>query len=804
MKKFTKLPLAYCMALLVYCALFLNTNTLKAQSSCNPYYTYLVGTGTANKTVNFNSINYDSTVQHYWTFGDGTTAAIRNPTKTYVNYGTYNVCHRVTKPGVCNDTFCTVLYLTPSSPCVANFNYFKDTINSTVYFNNTSTGTNLLYTWTFGDSTGSTLQNPSHAYTHPGTYTVCLTIRGAFDSTCYSTKCSTIVVTNSNNQPCIANFTYYKDSLNNVHFINSSSGNNLAYYWTFGNNTTSTAMNPTKTFTPGTYTVCLTVQNLLDSNCYNTKCSTITITGTGLACVAKFTYYKDSINNIFHFTNTSTGSNLGYYWNFGDGTTSTAMNPTKIFTQMGTYNVCLTVRNLLDSTCVNTKCSTIIISGNNVPCVAKFTYRKDTINQVNNHYYFSSTASTGNNLTYYWNFGDGTTSTLKNPDKTFTAPGNYNVCLTVRNLLDSTCISTKCSTVVIIVGNTTCHANFSFVLYNDRMNANQYGCLFNATNSTGNNLLYSWNFGDGWTATTSNYFHMFFPGVYNVCLTVRNAFDSTCIDTKCILITVTGDSSQPCHTDFSSWQDSSTNNSTVYFNNTSSKPIASTLNYLWTFGDGTTSMNASPVHTYQHAGNYTVCLTISDSIDSCYYTKCKVVSVGANPSGCNASFNYYLDSIGVAVFTPANPQPSGTNYSWNFGDGSSSTSPSPAHLYASNGWYLVCLTVWRTTDSCSHTSCDTIYVNNVGTGIKTLEGMSISNMYPIPATNELNIDLINLFNQPVEVSITDMTGKVFLSKTFTTHVGQNNIKLDIGDLFGGMYMVQISNEQGRISRKMIK
>ncbi len=874
------------MALLVYCALFLNTNTLKAQT-CNPYYTYLVGTGTSNKTVYFNSTNYDSTVQHYWTFGDGTTSAIRNPTKTYVNYGTYNVCHRVTRSGICSDTFCTVLYLTPSSPCVANFNYFKDTINSTVYFNNTSTGTNLLYTWTFGDSTSSTLQSPSHAYAHPGTYTVCLTIRGLFDSTCYSTKCSTIVVTNASNQPCIANFSYSKDSLNNVHFINSSSGNNLAYYWTFGNNTTSTAMNPTKTFSPGTYTVCLTVQNLLDSNCYNTKCSTLTITGAGLPCVAKFTYYrdtinntlyfnntstgsnlgyywnfgdgtystamnpnktftvpgnynvcltvrnlldstcintkcstvivgngipcvakftyyKDSINNIFHFNSTSTGSNLAYYWNFGDGTTATAMNPTKIFTQLGTYNVCLTVRNLLDSTCINTKCSTIIVSGPKVPCMAKFTYFKDSINQVNNHYYFYATQSTGNNLTYYWNFGDGTTSTLKNPDKTFTAPGNYNVCLTVRNLLDSTCISTKCSTVVIIVGNTICHANFSFVLYNDRMNANQYGCLFNATNSTGNNLLYSWNFGDGWTATTANYFHMFFPGVYNVCLTVRNAFDSTCIDTKCMTITVTGDSSQPCQTDFSYWQDSSMNNSTVYFNNISSKPIASSLTYLWNFGDGTTSNSASPVHTYPHAGNYNVCLTISDSIDSCYYTKCKVVSVGTNPSGCNASFNYYLDSIGVALFNTVNPQPSGTNYSWTFGDGSSSTSPSPAHLYASNGWYLICLTVWRPADSCANTVCDTILVTNAGTGVKTVEGMSISNMYPVPATNELNIELANLFNQPVEVSITDMTGKVLLTKTFTTHVGQNNIKLDIGDLFGGMYMVQISNEQGRISKKMIK
>ncbi|MES2380247.1 MAG: PKD domain-containing protein [Bacteroidota bacterium] len=708
MKKIIKLPFTYCMALLVYCALFLNTSTLKAQT-CNPYYTSLVGTGTANKTVNFNSTNYDSTVQHFWTFGDGSTGITRNPTKTYVNYGTYMVCHRVTKPGVCNDTFCTVLYLTPSSPCTANFNYFKDTINSTVYFNNTSTGTNLLYTWTFGDSTGSTLQNPSHAYANPGTYTVCLTIRGAFDSTCYSTKCSTIVVTNGNNQPCIANFTYSRDSLNNVHFINSSSGSNLAYYWTFGNNSTSTAMNPTKTFTPGTYTVCLTVQNLLDSNCYHTKCSTITIPAANIPCVAKFTYYRDTINNVFYFNNTSTGNNLGYYWNFGDGTTSTTMNP----------------------------------------------------------------------------------------NKTFTLPGTYNVCLTVRNLLDSTCTNTKCSTIVISAGNTPCHANFTYSLNPQKVNFNDYPCLFNATSSTGNNLLYYWNFGDGWTATSANYLHLFKPGTYNVCLTVRNAFDSTCIDTKCTTITVTGDSSQPCHADFVFWQ----SNASAHFNNTST---GNNINFSWNFGDGTTSTSQHPIHYYTYAGNFTVCLTISSTTDSCYDTKCKIIYVDSGLFKCNAAFNYHLDSSRVGVFQTLNPQPSGTNYFWDFGDGSSSNSQNPAHQYATNGWYQVCLTVWNNIDSCHQTVCDSIHINNVGTGVKTVEGMSISNMYPIPANNELNIDLLSVFNQPVEVSITDMAGKVFLTKTFTTHVGQNNIKLDISDLFGGMYMVQISNEQGRISKKMIK
>lgn len=714
MKKFMKLPFVYCAALLVYCALFLNTSTLNAQS-CNPYYTSTVGTGTANKTVNFNSTNYDSTVQHYWTFGDGTTAVIRNPTKTYANYGTYNVCHRVTRPGICSDTFCTVLYLTPSSPCTANFTYFKDTINSTVYFNNTSTGNNLLYTWTFGDSTGSTSQSPSHAFPHPGTYTVCLTVRGLFDSTCYSTKCSTVVVTNSNNQPCIANFSYTRDSLNNVHFINSSSGSNLAYYWTFTGNGTSTAMNPTKTLSPGTYTVCLTAQNLLDSNCYNTKCSTITIPATSIPCVAKFTYYKDSITNVFHFNSTSTGSNLAYYWSFGDGTTANIMNP----------------------------------------------------------------------------------------NKTYTAAGTYTVCLTVRNLLDSTCISTKCSTIVLSAGNTPCHANFTYSLNPKKVNINDYPCLFNASGSTGNNLVYSWNFGDGWTATGASYLHLFKPGTYIVCLTVRNSLDSTCIDTKCDSITVIADSTQPCNADFYSWKDSSASNSTVYFHSTST---GNNLIYSWTFGDDSSSASQNPTHHYLRPGIFTVCLTISSMTDSCYTTKCKNIYIDSSYFTCDASFEYDNDHApnGVVHFSTLNAQPSGTAYYWNFGDGTTSTSANPTHTYDSTGVYIACLTISHMSDSCYQTVCDTVYVKNETTGIKTFEGMSISNMYPVPATNELNIELVNLFNQPVEVSITDMTGKVFLTKTFATHVGQNNIKLDIGNLFGGMYMVQISNEQGRISKKMIK
>ena len=144
--------------------------------------------------------------------------------------------------------------------------------------------------------------------------------------------------------------------------------------------------------------------------------------------VASFTFTPTSgpCPLTVQFTDTSTGSPASWLWNFGDGNTSTERNPVHVYTSPGTYNVSLTVSNCGGS---DTTTSTNSITGSASAPAADFTgtptsgTRPLTVQ-------FTDT-STGSPTSWLWDFGDGSTSTLQNPQYTYTEIGCYNVRLTV-------------------------------------------------------------------------------------------------------------------------------------------------------------------------------------------------------------------------------------------------------------------------------------------------------------------------------------------------------------------------------------
>jgi PKD repeat protein len=126
------------------------------------------------------------------------------------------------------------------------------------------------------------------------------------------------------------------------------------------------------------------------------------------------------------------------------------------------------------------------------------------------------------------------------------------------------------------------------------------------------------------------------------------------------------------------------------------------VNWAWDFGDGGTDSSPSPNHAYAGPGTYVVCLIVSDACSA--DTICDTITItcasamfGASTSGLNADFTDM--SSGGTVFS----------YSWDFGDGSgTSSAASPSYSYASEGTYVVCLTI---TDSCgTDTYCDTVSI----------------------------------------------------------------------------------------------
>jgi PKD repeat protein len=291
------------------------------------------------------------------------------------------------------------------------------------------------FTWSFGDGTMDYSENPVHTYLASGTFSVCLTVSDS-SAMCTTTYCDTLVIVN-NSPPCEASFSYAFDSLGYSFLEDHSIGFQLDYLWTFGDGTTSTLPGwQSHVFPgPGIWPVCLSVSNT-STGCTDTFCDSILITN----CYAGFNYTFDNFGNGCTFTSYANGSVDTYHWNFGDGSTSTVANPYHIFPSNGPYTVQLTTSSSTDSTCSDTHIEYLYAQ---YICDAHFFIIQDSTNVTNYLIYNSTPGSSSAN--YFWDFGDGTTSTLQYPTHTYSANMPYYICLTVSDT--SGCTDTYCDSI---------------------------------------------------------------------------------------------------------------------------------------------------------------------------------------------------------------------------------------------------------------------------------------------------------------------------------------------------------------------
>ncbi|MFM8916270.1 MAG: PKD domain-containing protein, partial [Bacteroidota bacterium] len=278
--------------------------------------------------------------------------------------------------------------------------------------------------------------------------------------------------------------------------------------------TTSTQMQPNHAYAnPGVYNACLSI-SYGGATC--TSCQSITI-ASGSNCSASFQAFPDSTGAVY-FQNTSTGSGLSYAWTFSNGMSSNLQNPYMTFTSPGWYYVCLNIYNSAQS-CSDTYCDSVYVAGTGLPCDANFTYQTSPAGG-----YFFQPTGTGN-VSWSWNFGDGTTSSLANPTHTYAQGGTYQVLLTVVNSAGLTCTSLQ----TIVVGNTLpCSANFA--IYPDSTQLHTY---IGVNLAYGNGpLTYTWNWGDGTSSTGAYPSHTYAgPGTYTICLFISDS--QGCTDSVC-------------------------------------------------------------------------------------------------------------------------------------------------------------------------------------------------------------------------------------------------------------------------------
>lgn len=204
---------------------------------------------------------------------------------------------------------------------------------------------------------------------------------------------------------------------------------------------------------------------------------------------------------------------------------------------------------------------------------------------------------------------------------------------------------------------------------------------------------YDWDFGDGGSSSSENPSHSFSSGgSYTVELTITDDVGLT--DTHTETVDVNSDPSAG----FSASNTNPIEGETVDFSDSSSDSDGSISSYNWDFGDGSTSSSTNPSHTYSSSGVYTVTLTVTDN-DGASDTYTQSIDVDEPPNEPPiADFDYSPSNPvegGTVDFSESATDPDGSvsSYSWDFGDGGTSTSANPSYTYDAAGTYTVELTV---------------------------------------------------------------------------------------------------------------
>ena len=253
-----------------------------------------------------------------------------------------------------------------------------------------------------------------------------------------------------------------------------------------------------------------------------------------------------------------------------------------------------------------------------------------------------------------------------------------------------------------------CQAGFVYVIGSSGPNGTQVS-LYDSSWAAGTITNWDWTFSNGSASTQQNPTTTLFPGFNVVCLTITATYQGiSCTSTYCDSIFIQG-GGLPCNPNFTY----SVFPAGVQFNASGS----GNTQWLWNFGDGTTSTQQNPSHAYISPGTYQVCLTVVDANgQSC--TSCQNVTVSSTGGGCQASFNAFAGGApnSWSFFNTTSGVSPNANWYWTFGDGGTDTSYSPSHIYATGGWYAVCLTVVDSSQGCYDVYCDSIFVQGGGTG----------------------------------------------------------------------------------------
>lgn len=481
--------------------------------------------------INLSTI--DSMITAYeWRFdlnnGQVFTSSNKNEQLTFPGPGTYNGW-LVANPGTtgCTDTALATINIYPH--LVAGFEVDIDTCNPNIpiQFIDTSIlyGDNNIaqWQWDFGDQQFSSVQNPTHTYSQPGTYTVNLTIID--NNGCISIAAPLVVEWYPAPNLDIQHIEELCMPQDTVQFFNNSSPltPDYTYEWDFGDSQVSADSSPTHIYpTFGYYPVSLLITSPIGcESIYNGQVNihelpTIDFNYTYNPCVYDSIAFED-----LSVTNTNGDALTSWQWDFGDNETSNLQHPNHLYALAGTYQVTLIVTDV--NGCAQTVIKTVdfypapdvdIRVGITQGC-APFLVSFDNQSRPINGY------------TLFWTFGDGTTDTVVSPQHLYENPGTYEVTLLMTSPIGC---QTDYKDTFTVYGPPT--ADFSYIY--DRCSIDSMQFLDQSSTNLNNDVLIAWNwtFGDGHSSNLQNPKHRYQnAGTYPVILNITDINGCTSSDT---------------------------------------------------------------------------------------------------------------------------------------------------------------------------------------------------------------------------------------------------------------------------------
>ncbi len=647
-----------------------------------------------------------------WDFGDPASGVLnystaQDPEHSYASSGIYTVTLIVTNYAGCSDTLqkTITVFEKPSVAFAFGTGCVGDTTQLWADMTVVNGGAIAGYSWDFGDGGTAYSESVSHIYIAPGAYLVTLTVTDT--SGCENDTSRYLTITT----PPVAHFSAPADNClsETILFHDLSTANDgylTSWLWDFGDGNTQTVTFPNTPdvshnyLAAGTFQVTLTVTD--SYGCTHQEQRLITVNDSPTAL---FMYQGGGCEGsqvMFTDLSTTTGYQQvsGWQWSFGDPASgiynsSTLQNPVHTFNAAGTYTVQLIAYS--GNLCSDTTTQQISIS--TLPTAGFTTQQACRDNPVQFTPDYSVTDTT-TIATWLWDFGDGNSSSQREPVHVYNMSATYMVTLTVGDT--SGCERSVTMPVTILP---LPEVNFTYDSPVCEGTTVAFTDLTAVPGQTGYVYRRTWDFGDGTSQT------ILFPnatavshsygqaGTFTVTLTAVTADSCTAATQKTVTVLP-----QPAA---AFTHGAGCEGMVMQFTNLSTAGGGQSLSgYLWDFGDpgsGTANQStlADPTHSYNTSGTYTVML-IATTANGCSDTATQQVTVSAPPvvdftmtAQCSNDTTQFVSSTLVNVAATQ-------SWLWQFGDGTTATTPDPLHIYTQQGTYMVLLTITDTA-GCSNT-----------------------------------------------------------------------------------------------------